>query len=126
MFHYSQPVLITPLCGLVSPSNTLPGVQQPLCRQPLVKDLKAIHKHGKEFKLFVLRKINCGQSYDDLKSTIKKQFQDDIVANDFDVGIDSGGKVISLRTQTDMMEMWSDIQQGKVVRFGAMVEIECW
>ena len=55
--HYSRPVLITPVRGLVSPGNTLPGVRQ---LQSLMVDkliLKAIHRGGKEFNLFVLRKV---------------------------------------------------------------------
>jgi len=27
--------------------------------------------------------------------------------------IDNGGKVISLRTQADVLELWADIKQGK-------------
>ena len=30
--------------------------------------------------------------------------------------MDNGGKVISLRTQADMVELWSDIQQAKNCR----------
>ena len=72
--------------------------------------LKATHRGGKEFKLFVLRNVDCGKGCDNLKSTIKKQLQDDIIQSDFDVGIDNGGKVISLRTQADVLELWAEIK----------------
>ena len=75
---------------------------------------KAVHRGGKEFKLFALRNVDVGKGCDNMKSMIRKQLQDDIVESDFDVGMDNGGKVISLRTQAAIMvELWSDIQRGK-------------
>jgi len=78
--------------------------------------LKATVKEGKEFKLFVLQnieyeKITCR---DDLKSVITKQLPSDIVSHDFDIGIENSGEVISLRTQADLAELWSDVIQGNI------------
>ena len=58
--QYSHPVLITPLHGLVSPGNTLPGVQQLQSLMVNKLILKATHRGGKEFKFFVLRNVDCG------------------------------------------------------------------
>jgi len=73
--------------------------------------LKATVKEGKEFKLFMLRNIECEKITcgDDLKKIITNQFPSDIVAHNFDIGIENGGGVISLRTQADLAELWSDV-----------------
>ena len=76
--------------------------------------LKAVPKTGKNYKLFSLRSINCNKvvSHDDLKDVIRKQLQDDI-QRDFDIGVVSGSNVISIRTQADLSEFWSDIRKKK-------------
>jgi len=124
---YHSTVLVTPLGA----HNTLASVlsssaaRHGLTNRPSVESrpqiiekviLKATVKEGKEFKLFVLRnieyeKITCRG---DLKNVITTQLPSDIVSHDFDIGIENGGGVISLRTQADLSELWSDIIQGKV------------
>ena len=52
-------------------------------------------------------------SPDDVKWAITTQLQGNIIAGDFDVGIVSGGNVISIRSQADLQEVWADIQVGK-------------
>jgi len=37
------------------------------------------------------------------------QLPTDIVSKDFDIGVENGGGVISLRTGADLAELWSDI-----------------
>jgi len=48
-----------------------------------------------------------------VKRAIKSQLQGDIVAGEFDVGIVSGGNVISIRSEADVKEFWADIRMGR-------------
>jgi len=116
----SRPVLVTPLRTIngtaVVPTSTV-QVSKPTQPHSVIEKLilKATYKEGKECKLFVLRNIDCVKvkCCEDLKSIIKTQLYDDIVSDDFDVGVESGGKIISMRTQADLLELWSNVQQGK-------------
>lgn len=108
----SQPrsVLVTPLSGYTVASSVTPN-------QSIDKVLlKAESKVGKagSHKMFTLRNINTGiVSRDDVKRAIKSQLQGDIVAGEFDVGIVSGGNVISIRSEADVKEFWADIRMGR-------------
>jgi hypothetical protein len=79
--------------------------------------LKAVSKTGKNYKLFTLRSIDCNKvvSREDLKAIIRRQLQDDIKRRDFDIGVVSGSSVISIRTQADLSEFWSDIKKNALV-----------
>ena len=119
--RHSYPVLVTPVRTVngtaVVPSSTVFVSNLPQPRSALIDKLflKATYKEGKDCKLFVLRNIDCDKvkCCDDLKTVIKTQLEDNIVSDDFDVGVENGGKVISMRTQADLSELWSNVQQGK-------------
>jgi len=109
-------VLVTPLGAHYMLSPVLPasstacrhGVINPELRPHIVKKviLKATVKEGKELK--------CMKRQPNLKKIITNQFPSYIVSHNFDIGIENGGGVISLRTQADLAELWSDVIQGKV------------
>lgn len=52
---------------------------------------------------------------DRVKLIISEQFEKDIVSGDFDVGFVSGSQMISVRTQADLTELWSDVRAGKKI-----------
>ena len=76
--------------------------------------LKAVSKVGKNSKLFTLRNVNMNlvRSCEQLKATIRHQFENDIVADDFDVGYVNGNNMISIRTSVDLLEIFSDMKSG--------------
>ena len=53
-------------------------------------------------------------SADELKDLISEQLKYDLQPPaSFDVGIDFGNRVVSIRTQADLMELWLYVCQGK-------------
>lgn len=112
--QYTLPVLVTPLRP--SSAASLPPVATSASCCIIDKViLKAVSKTGKHYKLFTLRSIDCNKvvSREDLKAIIRRQLQDDIKRRDFDIGVVSGSSVISIRTQADLSEFWSDIKKKK-------------
>ena len=123
-------VLITPLASVRCQT---PAVTQPLANPPstMVRcstdttstidkaTLKAVCP-GAAYKkdsarTFILRNIDSAKvvSCADLKSTIRRQLQHDIVSGDFDVGY-VGASVVRVRSKEDLVEMWEELRSGKI------------
>ena len=78
--------------------------------------LRAISKNAKkEEKTFVLRDIDTSKvlSCSDLKEIIRAQLYEDIICDDFDVGVISNTSVVRVRTKKDLSELWSDVKNAK-------------
>lgn len=70
--------------------------------------------------MLILCNVNTGiVSRDNVKRAIKTQLQGDIVAGKFDIGIVSGGNVISIRSGADMKE-WLTFEWEEKLYSGAM------
>lgn len=108
----SLPVFVTPIRSATTKGNNMPKVK--IIEKVL---LKAVTKVGKSSsKMFTLRNVRDGLvSCNDVKSTIKSQLQNDIIAEDFDVGFISNGNVIIFRSKSDLVEFWSDVRAQKKV-----------
>ena len=77
--------------------------------------LKAVAKHDKKkAKTFTLRNINVADvdTCSRLKALIRAQLREDVTASEFDVGFISGTNVVSVRSEEDLAEIWSNQLKG--------------
>ena len=76
--------------------------------------LKAVSKSSKkDSKVFSLRFLdsthtNCKK----VKEGIRRQLPDDIIEDDFELGVVQGSTVVSIRSQSDLYEFFSHVRQG--------------
>ena len=119
---HPRTVFVTPLTSTLTPvmsrppttSTTVSVVKKP--QSPIKVLLKAVSKVGKNNKMFTLRIVNANMaSCDSLKSVIKSQLQKDIISGEFDFGYMKSSNMISIRTQPDLAEIWSEIRSGKSI-----------
>lgn len=63
-------------------------------------------KNSQSSKMFTLRNVDPEKvtSREDLKALIRSQLQGDIVSRDFDVGVVSGGNIVSIRTRRQILQ----------------------
>jgi len=124
----SRPVFVTPPRTIndteVVPTSTV-LVSKPTQPHSVIENLilKATYKEGKNCKLFVLRNIDCikVKCCEDLKTIIKTQLEDDIVSDDFDMGVESDGKIISMRTKADYWNCGLMFSRERIVKYGVTV-----
>ena len=76
--------------------------------------IKCVSKENKESKTFSLRNVDSSviTSCVTLKALIKAQLKDDIV-KEFDIGYQHNNSVVNIRNSDDLLEVWSNIRQGK-------------
>lgn len=76
----------------------------------------ASKENKKESKTFTLRNVDSSvvTSCVTLKALIKAQLKGD-VEKDFDIGYQHNNSVVSIRSADDLLEVWSNIRQGKNV-----------
>ena len=98
------PVLVTPLT-----------VTSAVRQRTFKVLLKVVSKSSKVRKMFTLRNLDQRKvlSIEHLKEVIGAQLKKDVIASDFDVGYISGSNMVSIRTQADLSEVWSEIISGK-------------
>lgn len=104
---HRHPVFVTPV------PTSVPQLQQHTAKVLL----KVVSKVGKSHKMFTLRNLNptVALSCDQLKNTIRAQLKKEIIVGDFDVGYVNGSNMVSVRTQADVAEVWSEVLAGKKV-----------
>ena len=79
--------------------------------------IKCVSKENKkESKTFSLRNVDSSviTSCVTLKALIKAQLRDD-VGKEFDVGYQHNNSIVNTRSSDDLLELWSNIRQGKNV-----------
>ena len=98
------PVLVTPLT-----------VTSAVRQRTFKVLLKVVSKSSKVHKMFTLRNLDQRKvlSIEHLKEVIRAQLKKDVITSDFDVGYISGSNMVSIRTQADLSEVWSEIISGK-------------
>lgn len=76
--------------------------------------IKCVSKENKESKTFSLRNVDSSviTSCVSLKALIKAQLKDDI-GKEFDIGYQHNNSVVNIRNSDDLLEVWSNILQGK-------------
>ena len=93
-----------------------PAQQKQVIEKALLKAVskKAGKKTQSGAKTFILRSIRVSMvtSCSHLKDLIRKQLGEEIIKTDFDVGYLQGSNVIIMRNQTDVLELWSNLQKG--------------
>ena len=111
-------VFITPLSG------NMPNTSQQLIRPTLMLQntslslakvlVKAVSKDGLKDsgKMLIICDLDITSilSCKDLKQAIRRQFSDDIIDDNFDVGYLEGSSVIRIRNGHDLEEVWSCIR----------------
>lgn len=79
--------------------------------------VKAVNMKAKKKdpKTFTLRNINTFilRTPELLKKEIKKQFKDDIIDEDFEIGYVHSSSVVTIRKPEDLGDIWSDIKKGQ-------------
>ena len=101
-----------PVAATVSCSDPMPPVHVAVIGKVI---LKAVSKDKESHsKVFHLRNINAKEVLfsGSLRSLIRSQLQDDIISEHFDVGFMNGNNCVSIRSQEDLEEVWSNIQKG--------------
>ena len=103
----AHPQALSPRTLLVTPVS--PGSTP--CPEYISKLMLKAYYVGKNSKLFTLRNVNMNLVRS-LQATIRYQFENDIVGDDFDVGYVNGNNMISIRTSVDLLEIFSDMKSG--------------
>ena len=76
--------------------------------------LKAVLKGGnKDGKTFTICDLDTAaiSSCDDMKTLIREQLSEDIVAEDLDIGFVNGSSVIRIHNKEDLSDMWSALRK---------------
>ena len=100
--------------GVPPPQAQTIEVSEEVIPKVYIRAVSNCKSKGKEDKTIVLRDIvvESVSSIPELKNVIKKQLKNDIIEDDFDVGVMQGTTVVNIRTVENLKEFWLDLKKG--------------